>query len=125
MLRYTGLEAAAIHAQFDTSSTTAGVPVDCGALVNAWRLGGFWRGNDDSAANLLRRNVDVEAPTGGLFGGASIINVLGGYQVSYSADAIDGFYTVGIDGLGIDDGRSRIRHARLPCTSVRVIPSRH
>ncbi|MDX1461185.1 MAG: hypothetical protein R3348_09030 [Xanthomonadales bacterium] len=73
----TGLEAAAIHTPRGT------VPANCGALVAAWSTGGIWLQDEDT---------DVLAPTGGLFGGGSVINVFGGYQASYTADAIEGFY---------------------------------
>merc|ERR1711974_63512 len=77
-----GLEDAAIH-------DSSGVPEDCDALVEAWSTGGIWRDEP---------NFDVVAPTGGLFGGGSVVNVFGGYMASYTADAIGGFYLPGVAG---------------------------
>ena len=45
---------------------------------------------DGDAVNPLGRGVT--APTGGLFGGASLINVMGGTDVSYDAIALDNWY---------------------------------
>lgn len=59
-----------------------GVPVSCAALNASWN-GGTW----DSSGG----GVGVTAPTGGLFGGASIINVAGGTDAAYNADALDAF----------------------------------
>lgn len=60
------------------------VPADCGALHAAWQAGGYWAGD---------ASIDHDAPSGGLFGGASIINVADGTMFSYTANAIDGFST--------------------------------
>ncbi|MDJ0655292.1 MAG: hypothetical protein QNJ40_14105 [Xanthomonadales bacterium] len=79
----TGLEDAANHQISDPID----VPDDCAALVAAWVPGGVW-----NAAGSRGAETDVRAPDGGLFGAASIINVLGGYQASYNADAIAAFY---------------------------------
>jgi hypothetical protein len=69
-----------------------GVPTDCEQLVDAWTdpddkvVGdeGYW---------LANPFVDMEAPSGGLFGGAAIINVEAANMVSYDATAINGFAT--------------------------------
>ncbi len=64
--------------------TTAGTPDDCPALVAAWAPSvGVW---------TLDPETDMASPNGGLFGGASIINVPGAYMGSYNADAISAFY---------------------------------
>ncbi|MEM7706981.1 MAG: hypothetical protein AAF358_15605 [Pseudomonadota bacterium] len=76
----TGLEAAAIHGP-------DGIPDDCGALVSAWIFGGVW-----NATGSREADTDVRSPEGGLFGSASIINVLNGTQVGYNADAIAAFF---------------------------------
>ncbi len=76
----TGLEAAATH----------GATQDCGLLQSAWVPGGVW-----NATGSQQASTDVTPPTGGLFGGASIINVDQGTQVSYNADAIDAFFAPG------------------------------
>jgi hypothetical protein len=62
-------------------------------LVNAWtedapssaKLGDVWV--DDGAAGT----TGISAPTGGLYGAASIINVSDGTMISYNATAIDNF----------------------------------
>ena len=69
-----------------------GVPANCDTLVGAWTdpdntvVGdeGYW---------LMDPFVDLEAPSGGLFGGASIVNVQFGTMYSYDAKAINGFAT--------------------------------
>ncbi len=76
----TGLEAAAIHGP-------DGIPEDCGALVSAWIPGGIW-----TTTGSRLQDTDMDTPNGGLFGSASIINVLNGTQVGYTADAIEAFY---------------------------------
>jgi len=76
----TDLEAAAIHG-------ADGIPADCAALVSAWIPGGVWNSTGSRGAD-----TDVRTPEGGLFGSASIINVLTGSQVGYNADAIAAFY---------------------------------
>ncbi len=78
-----GSAAAATHG-------TDGVPADCQQLVDAWTqtdnldplTKGYWL--DDSFN-------DMEAPSGGLFGGAAIVNVASGTMFSYDAKAINGF----------------------------------
>ncbi len=61
-----------------------GVPANCGYLIDSW-----------SGLTNTRWDVDpeieFEPPSGGLFGGASIINVQRGTLMTYSADAISGF----------------------------------
>ncbi|MFK7955829.1 MAG: hypothetical protein AB8B96_07020 [Lysobacterales bacterium] len=79
-LQDTDLEAAAIHG-------VDGIPFDCAALVAAWVPGGIWNATGDRGAD-----TDVRTPEGGLFGSASIINVLNGTQVGFNADAIAAFY---------------------------------
>jgi hypothetical protein len=64
-----------------------GVPHDCGQLVDAWTLSatsgpGYWLENGDT---------DMSAPSGGLFGGAAIVNATDGTMFSYDAAAINGF----------------------------------
>ncbi len=76
-----------------------GVPKNCQQLVNAWTTGattktdGYWIKNSFS---------DIEAPSGGLFGGAAIVNVNSGTMYSYDAKAIDGFWVRG-DGDYVGD----------------------
>jgi len=63
-------------------------PADCQQLVDAWTIfggtGGYW---------IQDESIDHEMPSGGLFGGGSIINVGDGTMFSYNADAIDAFST--------------------------------
>lgn len=67
---------------------TAGVPANCAAVQGLWRApGGAWVPN-----GLDGQTVGTDSPTGGLFGGAEIVNVAGGTNLSYNADAIEGFY---------------------------------
>ena len=61
-----------------------GTPLNCNAIRAAW-AGGIW--DSDSG-------VDMDEPTGGLFGAGSIVDVANGTNLSYNADAIDGFYTI-------------------------------
>jgi hypothetical protein len=61
-----------------------GVPDDCQSLVDSW-ASGTWNNN---------RFQDIDEPTGGLFGAGSIVDVANGTNLSYNADAIDGFYTL-------------------------------
>ena len=66
-----------------------GVPNDCQQLVDAWTRGatsktdGYW---------ITDKFADILPPSGGLFGGAAVVNVSGGAMYSYDAKAIDGFY---------------------------------
>ena len=68
----------------------AGVPGDCGELVLAWTqlsdidpdTRGYW---------LMDPTTDMTDPSGGLFGGAAIVNVNQGTMYSYDAKAINGF----------------------------------
>ncbi|MEM9532923.1 MAG: hypothetical protein AAGA23_18525 [Pseudomonadota bacterium] len=76
----TGLEAAAIH-------DADGIPADCPALVAAWVPGGVW-----NATGSRQADTDLRSPQGGLFGNASLINVLNGTQVGYAADALEAFF---------------------------------
>ena len=64
---------------------TARVPANCPALQAAWTPpSGGWVIDDGRAVN---------APTGGLFGAGTIVDVNFGRALSYNADAIDGFYS--------------------------------
>ena len=61
-----------------------GVPDNCQSLVASWATGA-WATNP---------GIDFDEPTGGLFGAASIVDVANGTNLSYNADAIDGFFTI-------------------------------
>jgi hypothetical protein len=80
-----GLPAAARNRFSSAATHNAGVPNDCDALTFSWTPGlGDWA--TDTA------DVDLLAPRGGLFGSASIVDVAFGTNLSYNADAIDGFF---------------------------------
>lgn len=65
-----------------THNPSTGVPNNCQLIENAWN-GGQW------AANA---NYDIDTPNGGLFGGAQILDSALGTNLSYNADAIEGFF---------------------------------
>lgn len=74
-----------------------GVPPNCAKLVNAWTdyddpddqvEKGYW-----FSVNPL---IDIDPPSGGLFGGAAIVNVNKGTMYSYDAVAINGFSESGL-----------------------------
>jgi hypothetical protein len=71
--------------EFATDATHVnGVPSNCNSLVASW-ASGAWATNPA---------IDFDEPTGGLFGGASIVDVVNGTNLAYNADAIDGFFTI-------------------------------
>jgi hypothetical protein len=68
---------------------TTGVPANCLQIERAWLPlasapgdVAYWSGN---------ALIDLNPPRGGLYGAASIVDVLAGTMMSYDADAIDGF----------------------------------
>lgn len=63
-------------------------PADCTFLEAAWLASGTPGG---SGIWFNNPNVDMSAPTGGLFGGAAIVDVADGTYINYNAEAIDGF----------------------------------
>lgn len=77
----------------DATHDDTGVPANCGNLIDAWTdpdntvVGdeGYW---------LQNPLDDIDPPSGGLFGGAAVVNVTKGFMVSYDAKAINGFATV-------------------------------
>lgn len=64
---------------------STGVPSNCAVVENAWAQGGQWATTNGATA--------VNAPTGGLFGAGTIVDVSFGRALPYNADAIDGFWT--------------------------------
>lgn len=66
---------------------TDGHPNDCQAIQDAWTE----FGNSDDGYWIQNPTVDIEPPSGGLYGGASIINVNRGTLYSYIAVAINGW----------------------------------
>lgn len=68
----------------EATHNSADVPTNCQALVAAWTPpNGVWL--SDSAAN-------IEAPSGGLYGAALVVDAANGTLLSYHAEAIEGFY---------------------------------
>ncbi|MBD8526442.1 hypothetical protein [Pseudomarimonas arenosa] len=68
-----------------TGPITARVPANCGALQAAWTTpSGTWIADD---------GVAINAPSGGLFGAATIVDVEFGRALPYNADAIAGFWS--------------------------------
>ena len=69
--------------------TDTGTPTDCSVVVsNFVGAGEIW--NDP--ANI----TGIDASSGGLFGSASVIDVAGGVDVAYNADALEGFTTANL-----------------------------
>lgn len=68
------------------------VPLNCQQLVDNWSVinsvEGMWVAGTDSDG---KSDLDVERNSGGLFGGAGVINVGNGTFFSYNAKAIQGF----------------------------------
>jgi hypothetical protein len=86
------IEMGTLVGEFATAATHVdGMPADCQALVNAWTV--FDDKLDVQGAWIDDPTQDIEVPSGGLFGGAAIINVNAGHMYSYDAKAIDGFAT--------------------------------
>ena len=77
--------AAATHVPVEGGAIT--YPADCEQLNDAWFEGETERDNYWTMDPL----IDMEPPSGGLFGGAAIINPTAGYMVSYDAKAINGW----------------------------------
>jgi hypothetical protein len=69
-----------------------GVPNSCATLVAAWTDPDDTV-PDDEGYWLVNPFTDLEAPSGGLFGGAAIVNVDAGAMTSYDAKALNGFAT--------------------------------
>ena len=70
----------------------SGVPANCGQLIAAWTDPDNTVAGDEGYW-LQAPLTDLEAPSGGLFGGAAIVNVAAGAMYSYDAKAINGFAT--------------------------------
>jgi len=74
----------------------AGVPANCALLDSAWSPAG-------SRTWLTNSSAQIEPPSGGLFGGGEIVNPANGTNISYNADAIEGFY-IGTGNLHTNPG---------------------
>lgn len=79
-----GVVTNATRDSLDAITHVAGVPDNCAQVVGAWvqQPAGYWTTNP---------SIDIDPPTGGLFGSALIVDVATGVSAGYSADAIDGF----------------------------------
>jgi hypothetical protein len=78
----------------------SGIPSNCAVVENAWAQGGNWSTTQGALA--------VNAPTGGLFGAGTIVDVAFGRALPYNADALDGFWT----NAGIPDDDAAIAATR-------------
>jgi hypothetical protein len=65
-----------------------GRPADCSYLESAWLAAGTPGGSGIWVNDPF---IDLEPPTGGLFGGAAVVDVADGTYISYNAEAVDGF----------------------------------
>jgi hypothetical protein len=65
-----------------------GVPGDCASLNAAW-AGGSWT---NFPAGFTEGDLNVTAPTGGLFGSVSLVNVNEGTDYGYDAVALNDFF---------------------------------
>jgi hypothetical protein len=69
----------------EATHNLAGVPSNCNALIAAWAPpAGAWS---------VDGSAEIDLPTGGLYGAASVIDVADGTMFSYEATAIARFYT--------------------------------
>ncbi len=87
-----------------SGAPNTGVPANCNLPINDWdNISGAWGG---LAGN---RQLNIDLPTGGLYGAIQIINVANGTIHSYDADAIEGFYggTAAPGGLHFAPGSTR------------------
>jgi hypothetical protein len=87
---------AATHGMYDGEWQ----PADCAELVKAWtKSKPFFKETSGVWINDVEYGPDygVEAPSGGLFGGAAIVNVLEGAMHSYEATALNGWTNSGLD----------------------------
>ena len=69
---------------------------DCATLVDAWTDPDDTV-DDDEGEWLVDETEGIGPPSGGLFGGAAIVNVQGGRMHSYDATAINGWSSSGFD----------------------------
>jgi hypothetical protein len=92
-----GSATAATHVlQKDGSSK----PANCQQLVDAWSIinsvKGYWKADSDASGTIS--DIDIGRNSGGLFGGAGVINPGNGTFFTYNAKAIQG-YDKNEDGL--------------------------
>jgi len=87
------IEMGTIEAESATETSVThvlGVPDNCDNLIKAWSDPSDLVEGDDGYW-FDTPTVDLTDPSGGLFGGAAIVNVVDGLSFSYDAKAIDGF----------------------------------
>jgi hypothetical protein len=88
------------------------VPRDCYQLVDNWTNfasgpDGMWLSDDVASNGALPNEIkDIDRNSGGLFGGAAIINVENGTMVAYDAKALQG-YDKNPDGNHFEPGNER------------------
>lgn len=87
-----GSATAATHVAPADYTSGPAEPEDCGQLVDAWTQGpdGIF-GSSDDGYWIQDPLEDIETPSGGLFGGAAILNGEDGTFMSYDATALNGF----------------------------------
>lgn len=78
------LAAAATH----TSANNPQTPSNCAALTTAWQAGGTWS---------LNAAAGISAPTGGLYGYGTVLNINDGTDVTYDAIALDQFSALSLN----------------------------
>jgi hypothetical protein len=87
-----GMEGAWPAVPVETAATHVnGMPAACDALVGAWTDPDDIVPDDEGPWLRYGPFIGVDDPSGGLFGGAAIVNVQNGTMYSYDAKAIDGF----------------------------------
>jgi len=87
-------------------SGTGETPAVCKGVIDAWTItddltgdGGIWIDQQTGDPE-----IDLATPSGGLFGGAAVINVGNGQMFSYDAKALNGFAEADDGGAGILHG---------------------
>lgn len=83
-LNGSGVPLARTFATNATHQSDDGEPENCAAIRASWANNGVW--------DSINPDIDMLPPAGGLFGGGSIVDTAAGTNLTYNADAIDGFY---------------------------------
>jgi hypothetical protein len=80
------------NGSLDAITHIAGVPANCSQVIAAWVVtpAGYW---------IEDPSIDIDPPSGGLFGSTLLVDLSSGVSAGYSADAIDGFVSNGVDNL--------------------------
>ncbi len=92
-----------------SGAPNSGVPVNCNRVIANWdNIDGAWGGANGN------RQLDIDLPTGGLYGTAQIINVANGTLHAYDAEAIEGFY----GGTAAPGGCTRRRATASPTSPM-------